>query len=125
MVIIKTPKFSCEDPDVLWAAKEQLATSGITLEHAEQIGIDILSKEQVGALGYQAKQPALLFKYWDPETKTYSPLKVFHRIRLLGVGAGFAAQTKALRYLQPPGTLNRRTKNEPVPPPNSKNCRPA
>ena len=101
-------QFSAKHTQVQALAAQQLEQSGLTLQDAAANGLEILSSEEMQALGYGSDQPGLLFKYWDPWRQAYIPPKTFHRVRLLGHSSNalVARQVNPTRYLQPPNTLN-------------------
>ena len=104
-------QFSCKDKGILSLAEEDLARSGITLQDALALGMDIVDAPQLASLGHRSTAAGgIVFPYWDPfagnGAGAFTPPKTFHRVRLLGATGGFAAQTKQQRYIQPPGTLN-------------------
>lgn len=90
-------------------AKEKLASSGLTLEDAKTLSIEILNREQTSKLHETCKPLASLrFNYISPYSvslvtyKDYAPF----RGRYLEEEKGFAQQTdnKKSRYFQLPGT---------------------
>jgi hypothetical protein len=101
--------FTCGDAETLEVAEMHLQASGISLAQAAELGIDVLSKQDMQGLGYDGNYAGVLYRYWDPMLRAYEKVEVFHRVRLLQVGraASFSAQTKmSAKYLQPKGTLN-------------------
>lgn len=92
------------DSNALQLARAKWASSGLTDEHARQLGLQALTGEDTAALASNFhKVAALLIPYWD---LTGKPTKFF-RIRYLTELPGFAGVvTKPQRYAQPAGTLN-------------------
>lgn len=98
-------------------AEEKLASSGLTLEDAKALGIEVLTGSEVLSLdpGYRKyNYAALKFIYRDPngaDIRAHTKAAPFHRLRFLEapkVDPTAAALTgkkaKPLRYVQPPET---------------------
>ena len=95
----------------LWEerAVKKLASSGLTMEDAKLLGIEVLTAEQMGAEDSKFHELcALRFTYHGIDGKPCSDVPggpVFHRYRYLEDPPDFSAQTKAPRYVQKPNTL--------------------
>jgi hypothetical protein len=85
-------------------ARGKWRSCGLTDSHAEQLAFEVLSGEDVAALGGTFKQAgALRIPYFDAKGRRTK----FFRIRYLEPLPGFAGQAlKPQRYAQPAGTLN-------------------
>lgn len=91
---------------------EKLASSGLDLDDAKTLGINILSGDQTQKLRKSFKPlKSLQINYYDP--RTGKPLTDwpggndgFYRVRYLEKGTDFAslAEKKPARYVQPPAT---------------------
>lgn len=93
-----------QSEDAKQLARAKWVSSGLTDEHARQMGLRALSAEDTAALAtnFQAVV-ALLIPYWDLSGR---PSKFF-RVRYLAQLTGFAGVVaKPQRYAQPAGTLN-------------------
>jgi len=105
----KQPKRQA-DREALELAEAKLASSGLTLEDAKRLGIDVLSAQETAALhGSFRPRPSIRFSYVDP--RDGSPLRpwpswpAFYRLRYLGEEPkGFEDQAgkKPMRYVQEP-----------------------
>lgn len=107
--MLKTKKTAPEplSPALRALAEKDLARSGLTLDDADALGCLIMPSSDLATFGHTQPEDAIVFPYWDPVKGAFQPLEEFHRARLLtDTRVGFAAQTKARRYSQPPGTLN-------------------
>lgn len=88
-------------------AEEDLGRSGLTLDDLSLLGGEVADEARTVALGHSVAAPSIVFPYWDPFAEEFTPLDVFHRVRLLGALPGFAGQaSRPQRYSQPRGTLN-------------------
>lgn len=95
------------DPKLLALAEAKLATSGLTLDDAQKLHIDVLSRDQTAALGYPALA-SLRLNYLDPAgepLRTWPRAEPFYRLRFLErpAGADLLPDKKELRYTQPAG----------------------
>ncbi len=99
------------DPSLQPVFEAKLASSGLTLDHARDLGLRALDVAQVRALGtWPESRPALLIPYHDLDGEDLSDLPAgepFYRLRYLGSDTSFTAAAKAekpKRYAQPPRT---------------------
>lgn len=92
----------------LQLASDKLEASGLTLEHAAALNIEVLSAEETQQLGY-LPLPALKINYYDPKgrpLRDWPKAPPFYRLRYLEQLPGFQKLTEAkpLRYVQPKNT---------------------
>lgn len=107
----RKPKSNVSD-ETLQLAEEKFASSGLTMEEAEELGIEIMDAEQTARLHSSFEmRPALKLTYRDPWTEQpmqpFPKWPAFYRIRYLGKPpVSFKDQTakKPPRYVQPPGS---------------------
>lgn len=99
-----------KDQKSLSLGTEKLASSGLTLEDAEELSIHCLSGKQTSSLHNSFKDLcALKIDYMGVDGKPLSDWpksKPFYRLRYLEYGTDFTQLTdkKVLRYVQEPGT---------------------
>ena len=89
------------------AAEEKLAASGLDLQDAVLLGIDVLDAAATAALGRPAVA-SLRLNYFNPdESPLVDPVTgAFWRLRFLGAPPGFAGKTEGgPRYVQPAKSL--------------------
>lgn len=109
---MKPKKPKKPDASILSLAETKLASSGLTLEDAKQLRIDVINGAAVEALLGKHPYPSLRFNYLDPNGLTILDNKEpFYRLRFLEVPpADMTAEAltgkkaKPLRYVQPPKT---------------------
>lgn len=97
------------DGRVMKLAADKLALSGITLEQAKDLKIEVLTAEQTARLGF-AELASLKLNYYGPTGKpliTWPKSAPFYRVRFLEQPSDFndAANAKQQRYSQPKGTV--------------------
>lgn len=90
-------------------AEEKLLSSGLTLDDAKELGIEIIDAEKVPKLHSIFKPLASIkFKYFTPtgeDAVDWPGGKPYYRLRYLEQGTGFdALSKKSLRYVQEPST---------------------